>query len=105
MAQSPDHMRRFVTVGWAESAVDQYRKVGVTIIADDRKNLLVDLTRCISALDIVIMASNSRTNPRNNRATARFSVMVRSDREFDSMVEHLLQVPGVIEAKRDTHFS
>jgi GTP pyrophosphokinase len=105
MAQSPDHMRRFVTVGWAESAVDQYRKEGVTIAADDRKNLLVDLTHCISALDIVIMASNSRTNPRNNRATARFSVMVRSDKEFDGMVERLMQVPGVIDVKRGTHFS
>lgn len=105
MARAPDHMSRFVPVSWSVSAETQFRKAAVRITAEDRTGILAELTKTISSMGIVIVASSSRSNPRNHRMSVRFSFMIRTRLEFDSMVEKLREIPDVISVTRDTRIN
>ena len=104
MAQAPDHVGRFVHVSWSESAEEQYRKAGIRILVEDRMGVLADLTRIISLMNITILASNSRSDPRSHRATIRFRVLVRDVTILSEMMDKLRQVDDVVRVTRDSKF-
>lgn len=101
ISESPNNLSRFVPVSWAGSADEMFRKIGIRIIAEDRKGILADVAQALTNKDIVIVASSSRSNPRSHRATLRFSVMLQNDTNIESLLKHLSKIPEVEEAKRD----
>ncbi|MBN1865974.1 bifunctional (p)ppGpp synthetase/guanosine-3',5'-bis(diphosphate) 3'-pyrophosphohydrolase [Candidatus Sumerlaeota bacterium] len=101
IAQSTENRRRLVRVSWAGDA-PEHNRVSVRISFVDRAGILRDLAETISAMNIMIVASNSRSNMRSHRAFARFTVLIKSSEDLNALMNRLREVPDVQSVTRDS---
>ncbi len=104
MAQSPDHVGRFVPVAWSGEGEAKQRRYGIRILAEDRTGILAELTQTITDNNISIQASSSRSNAMNHQAVIRFTVLVDNEKQLLSLMTNLEKVTSVMSVERDERF-
>ncbi|MEE8886758.1 MAG: bifunctional (p)ppGpp synthetase/guanosine-3',5'-bis(diphosphate) 3'-pyrophosphohydrolase [Eubacteriales bacterium] len=91
---------RLIEAEWApDSASDEVYPVGITVYANDRAGLLVDLSKIFTERNISIIGVNSRTN-KQGVATIDMSFSVKSKQELTDLVQKIKQVPNVVDVER-----
>ncbi|MEE0954599.1 MAG: bifunctional (p)ppGpp synthetase/guanosine-3',5'-bis(diphosphate) 3'-pyrophosphohydrolase [Eubacterium sp.] len=92
---------RLIEAEWAEpaSGVERLYMVEITIYADNRTGLLVDVSKVLSERKIDV-ASLSTHVDKNLQATINISFKVTGKRELETLVQKILQVNSVTEVKR-----
>ncbi|XOF33620.1 MAG: RelA/SpoT family protein [Candidatus Electrothrix sp. YB6] len=90
---------RWLEVKWTGAAAQNTHRAELFLRAEDRKNLLVDISSCISSDDANIVEFNSRTTPDN---IAEFNVVLEiADLDHLQILQtHLRQIPEMIEVRR-----
>lgn len=73
----------------------------IKIFCNDRKGLLVDITKIFTEREISISGINSKTS-KQGIATISVSFSVRGKEELESMVEKVRQIDNVIDIERTT---
>lgn len=92
---------RLVPVSWGEH--DQsLKRVTLRLQCNDRKGLLCDLTSAVTQMNISIIAANTSSNLRENRASIKLQVMIESSEQLEILQERLNKIPGVISLSRLT---
>lgn len=89
---------RWLDVAWAGSPQSTHR-AGLTIRAENRKNLLADISGAISADDADIVELNARTTV-ENIAELEILLEVFNLKHLQVVQQHLLQMPEVMEVRR-----
>jgi len=90
--------QRWVDVSWSEDEQVTHQ-VQVQLVAEDQKGLLGVLSNAISADDANIVNLDAHTSSAN-LAVLNLVVEVASLRHLGRLLQHLRQVPGVLEARR-----
>lgn len=93
---------RLIEAEWdkpSSAFVDEKFKVSLTIYAENRIGLLVDISRIMSERNIDVLSLNSRTS-KQNVATIEISFKIASKDELSKLAEKLKQVEGVIDIAR-----
>ncbi|KOR29129.1 (p)ppGpp synthetase, partial [Achromatium sp. WMS2] len=103
--QLPQSQRdRLVKVRWRDmdkqNTADSYA-VGMLVVAEDRKGLLRDLLAVIAAEDISVSRLNSTSYKGIDTAKLRFTLEIESIKQFERLLGKVMQVPSVLEARRD----
>ncbi len=90
--------RRWMSVSWAGSGQGRHRSE-LLIRAENRKNILVDISSTISHDDADIVSLNARTTSDN---VAELDVVLEvSDLEhLQTLRQHLMQLPEIIDVRR-----
>ena len=100
----PDSDReRLIEADWlkgAENAKDEYM-ADISIYANNRTGLLVDISRIFTEKNVNIQGVNCRVNKRDT-ATIYVSFNIHSTAELDDIILKLKSVPGVIDIERTT---
>ncbi len=98
-----DERARLIEAVWEqeESSSNDNGKyeTGINIFADDRKGLLVDLTRFLSDKGVNILNMNVRTS-KQGTATIAVSFSTSGKEELRDVVEKLRTIPGIIDIER-----
>jgi GTP pyrophosphokinase len=89
---------RWLDVAWAGSPQSTHR-AALLIRAENRKNLLAEISSTISADDADIIELNARTTV-ENIAELDILLAVVNLKHLQLLQQHLLQMPEVIEVRR-----
>ena len=93
---------RLIEASWdkpSSAFVEEKFKVLLTIYAENRIGLLVDISKIMSERGIDVMSLNSRTN-KQNVATIEIGFRIASKDELSKLADKLKQVEGVIDISR-----
>ena len=104
LTQSPGFIARMVPVSWASDTASAMKEVGVRITAQDRTGILRDVTDAISSLNIMIVASTSRSDRRHSQAILRFRVLLQNNGQLSALLNRLAEIPDIVQAIRDDKF-
>jgi len=104
LTQSPNFAARMVPVTWVSDSVSAMKEVGIRVTAHDRTGILRDVTDAISSLNIMIVASTSRSDQRRSQAILRFSVLVQNNGQLNSLLNRLGEIADILMAVRDDKF-
>ena len=103
----PSRENRIVPVDWSEEGRQPWR-VGLRIKCKDRKGILRDVTEAIASMNLMIVASHSRSNVRSSSAIARFAVLIDGQGAgapagvLNALMNRLRDIPGVESVTRDS---
>lgn len=97
VAQLLDDERRVVLVGWDVEREDRF-KTRVQIIADDRPNLLRDVTLAIASLKVNINSIEMHMNEK--LVVGKLTVEVRNLPHLTKLIGKINQIRGIIKAER-----
>jgi len=89
---------RWMTVNWAKSIKSMHRSE-LLIRAENRKNILVDISSTISHDDAAIISLNARTTS-NNLAELNVVLEVSDIEHLQTLQQHLRQLPEIIDVRR-----
>jgi GTP pyrophosphokinase len=102
-----DRESRIVPVDWSEEGRKPWW-VGLRIKCKDRKGILRDVTETIASMNLMIVASHSRSNMRSGSAIARFTVLIDDQTSgppagvLNALMNRLRDIPGVESVTRDS---
>jgi len=92
---------RLIEAEWApDSASDERYPVGISVYANNRVGLLVDLSKILTSLGIIISAPIVRRSRKDDTATVDMTFSVRSKSELLELAAKVKQVPSVIDVER-----
>jgi GTP pyrophosphokinase len=91
---------RLVKVQWAGAPEDARFLVDIQVYAGDRKGLLRDITSVFTNADIDVLGVKSQSDRREDKASMRFTVEVHDMGQLSRVMEHLAQVPDVLDVRR-----
>jgi len=95
-ARAPE---RVIEVHWGETGERAY-DVEIAVSGYERKNLHRDVTTTIANAGAHIIASGSRSDPRQGEVQMRFTLRVRDFGELAALLDKLAALPNVIDARR-----
>ena len=89
---------RWIEVNWSEKGTGRHRSE-LFLRAEDKKNLLAEISALISADDADIIEFQARKNPEN---VAEFKVVleIKDLQHLQLLQQHLQQMPEIIEVRR-----
>ena len=93
---------RLIEASWdkpSSAFVEEKFKVSLTIYAENRIGLLVDVSKVMSEKNIDVLSVNSRTN-KQNVATIELGFKIASKDELSKLADRLKMVEGVIDISR-----
>src|SRR6185312_16412488 len=90
---------RVIEVNWGKASAQAY-EVDIELRGYDRKGLQKDVTGTISNANIPIIASSSRADARSGEVEMRFALRVRDFEQLSTLLDRLLALPNVLEARR-----
>ena len=93
---------RLIEASWdkpSSAFVEEKFKVSLTIYAENRIGLLVDISKIMSERNIDVTSLNSRTS-KQNVATIEIGFRVSSKDELSKLADRIKQVDGIIEVSR-----
>ncbi|MGC1548301.1 MAG: bifunctional (p)ppGpp synthetase/guanosine-3',5'-bis(diphosphate) 3'-pyrophosphohydrolase [Rhodanobacter sp.] len=90
---------RVIDVAWGSAAAQAY-EVDIQLNGYDRKGLQKDVAGVISNASIGIIASSSRLFTRTGEVEMRFTLRVRDFEQLSALLDRLVALPNVVEAKR-----
>jgi GTP pyrophosphokinase len=90
--------QRWIDVHWSGTVTGKHR-TKLFLRAENRKNLLTEISSLLSSDDADIIEFNSRTTPEN---IAEFSVVLEITdlKHLHLLQQHLQQMPAMIEVRR-----
>ena len=95
---------RLIDAEWQQDAAGETKGLylaEIKIFCNDRKGLLVDITKVLTEREISINAINSKTS-KQGIATISVSFSVKGKQELESVVEKVRQIESVIDIERTT---
>lgn len=95
---------RLIDAEWQQDAAGQTKGLylaEIKIFCNDRKGLLVDITKVFTEREISINAINSKTS-KQGIATISVSFSVKGKEELESVVEKVRQIESIIDIERTT---
>jgi len=90
---------RAIDVEWGGARSQSY-EVDLLVRGYDRKWLHKDVTNVIAAVNVHLLAVNSRVDAATGLATMNFAVRVADFEQLSALIGRLAAVPNVIEARR-----
>ena len=90
---------RVIEVSWGKANAQAY-EVDVELRGYDRKGLQKDVAGIISNAGTPILASSSRAIARSGEVEMRFALRVRDFEQLSTLLDRLLALPNVLEARR-----
>ena len=93
---------RLIEASWTKPSsafVEEKFKVTLTIYAENRIGLLVDISKIMSERNIDVMSLNSRTS-KQNIATIEIGFRIASKDELSKLADRIKQVDGIIDISR-----
>ena len=92
---------RLIDAEWSADAVESGEKfyAEIKVFANDRKGILLDLTKLCTEANIAIRNVNSRTG-KQGVLTIEIGFEVESKQELTTLINKISQISGVIEVKR-----
>lgn len=90
---------RLIPARWADGSRTQQR-VSLKVVAHDRVGLLKDITGVISASNINIIASSTKTYLTKKTAVFYFLLLVDTQEQFNRLIASLKTIPGIISSSR-----
>jgi len=94
---------RLIEADWSEKALtaDNTGKyiAGITIYANNRTGLLVDITKTLTEKNIAILSLSTATS-KKDVATVQVSFEITGKEELINIVERLGQIEGIINIER-----
>ena len=91
---------RLVDVTWADAQQDSRFLVDIQVIAADRKGLLRDISSVFANAEIDVLAVNTQSDRRHERATMRFTAEVGDMNQLSRVIDRLAQIPDVLDVRR-----
>lgn len=91
---------RLVKVQWVDAPAESTFLVDIQVYAGDRKGLLRDITSVFANADIDVLGVKTQSDRREDKASMRFTVEVRDMGQLSRVMEHLAQVPDVLDVRR-----
>ncbi|MBR5756663.1 MAG: bifunctional (p)ppGpp synthetase/guanosine-3',5'-bis(diphosphate) 3'-pyrophosphohydrolase [Firmicutes bacterium] len=100
MLALPDEERvRLIDVEWDISSQDMHFNASLTIIAEDRKGLIIDISKACDELDINIEGIQSKTD-KFAVATFNLQVAINNLGDFDKLTARLKQIDSIVQVYR-----
>jgi len=90
---------RLIEVKWHTASNVAY-SADITVLANDRTQLLMDITNSISEFKVPLTAINARTN-RDNIAIMNLTIEITDIEQLDNIIKRIKKVPGVFETTRN----
>lgn len=91
---------RLIQVSWGNQPVSGNFSVDMLITAEDRKGLLRDLFAVVAAEDVNVLNVNSVSYRNTDTAKLRFTLEVADMQQFNRVLNKIMQVSTVLEARR-----
>lgn len=91
---------RLITVNWGETTAKKY-PVDIKIDAFDRHGLIRDITNVIANEEFMMLGLNIVTDPKENIAHISITIEIENIEVLDYLLAKILQLPSILEAKRD----
>ncbi len=93
--------QRLVTVIWSgQQEQGNTYPVDIRVVASDRKGLLRDISSIVTNEEVDLTAVNTRSDPRTDRATMRFTVEISDMTQLSRILDRIGQLPDVLEVRR-----
>jgi len=99
--KNPGEEERLIEVSWDNGAKVSY-KVDISILANDREALLLDITNAISEAKIPLKAINARTT-KDNKAIMTMTLEITDTEQLNRILKRLRKIEGVVETTRNKH--
>lgn len=96
-----EYSDRLIEVSWTNQARSTY-SVDIQIDAYDRTGLLRDIVTTVTNESINLLASNTYTNQKDNRAFMSLTVEISGIDQLSRLLAKITQLPNVLEARRRT---
>lgn len=96
---APDNGERLIEVKWY-SATNVAYKVDITVMANDRTALLMDITNVIGEAKIPLKAINARTT-RDQIAIMNLTLEITDTEQLDKIIKKLKKVDSVFDVSRN----
>jgi len=90
---------RVIEVEWGKAVARAY-EVDIELHGYDRKGLQKDVTSVISNASVHIIASSSRVFTRTGEVEMRFTLRVRDFEQLSALLDRLVALPNVVDARR-----
>jgi GTP pyrophosphokinase len=94
------NQERLVNVIWSDQSEADTYPVDIRVIASDRKGLLRDISTIVTNEEVDLIGVNTRSDPRTDRASMRFTAEVSSMGQLSRILEKIAQLPDVLEVSR-----
>jgi GTP pyrophosphokinase len=95
-----ENRSRLVDVAWAETQRDSRFLVDIQVLAGDRKGLLRDISSVFANAEIDVLAVNTHSDRRKDRASMRFTAEVADMTQLSRVIDRLAQIPDVLDVHR-----
>jgi GTP pyrophosphokinase len=96
---TPDR-ERLIDVIWSGQSEEDRYPVDIRVVASDRKGLLRDISSIMTNEEVDVIAVNTRSDPRTDRANMRFTTEVSSMGQLSRILEKIAQLSDVLEVSR-----
>ncbi len=93
--------RRFIQIDWDNKNTGSFN-TDLKIIAQDKENILHDITSLLANEKISLLNLNSTFNNNQNKIFVTLTVKISNIGQLNTLVHRLQQLPGVIEVMRLT---
>jgi GTP pyrophosphokinase len=90
---------RLIPIHWEENGLAG-SATEITLEANDRHQLLADITNVISSSGIDIRGCNTVSDDHSNKAHLSFQIMIRNIDQLRRLASHLIEIPGIIKVSQ-----
>ena len=94
-----EEQQRFIDVEWDTSSADAHFEYAITIIAEDRKGLIVDISRICEEKDINIATLQSKVD-KVGICQINISLEINQSDDMESLQNRFKQISGVVDVFR-----
>ena len=94
----PDGEDRMIECSWADVNTSYLSEI--VIEANDRKNLLLDITTVIAELKVSLHALNARMKKKSHVVQVEMAIEINSTKELDMILKRIRRIPGVLDVTR-----
>ena len=94
--------KRLIQVAWNPSAEEALYPVNITINANDRNNLLVDIMNLFSQDKVPCQKINAKIHKETATAVISATILLKNTLQMGDVFNHIVNVDGVYEVKRIT---
>lgn len=99
LAMPEEERSRFIEVEWDQTKLDKSYSADISIIADDRKGLLSDISRICDDMDVNITGVNARTD-KDGVVTITMTLSISNTAHMEKILRSLRSVQGVTDVYR-----
>lgn len=92
--------KRLVEVHWSEDQTETAYPVDILVYANDRKGLLRDISSIFTNEEMDVVGVNTTSDKTKDTATMQFTVEVTDMEQLNRLLAKVLQLPDVIEVRR-----